>query len=1215
MKKIIALICTLALLFTSTAVVFAEIPYGIKVANPNLKIPIGEQHEMKNGTVVIEAEDFTQSKKVILVEDNKASGGYALKTVSGKVNVDDTVEDNPDFIAHYTIDTPGEFYVWIRHKTTAKGTNDSVHYAFCTDAYKSDKYVTKWFSTYSDDYQWTKLTTGTIRKSQSGFLGFKHRVANWVLDKVVITNDMNFSPIGMNDLPGGGTGSIKLFPDPPLKPISEHPRLFITKDYIAKLKEYVKTPELESIFKQFKTYAHETINCKLEYNEAGNYNTALLLRIEARALLYAMGEVDAAHAKETISHMKDYLDTCVYNERAANITRIMGEMMVAGAFVYDWCYDQMTIADKDFFIRKFKETALVKEIGYPPIGGYEIWGHAGERELFVDLVSAGIACYDEDTEIYDLAAGRLFDGFVQGRKYFNESESHPVGSAYGHTRFMYESIFALIYDRMGYEDVLGENIAKVPYRWIYQRLPFGLWFKDGDEYLYALNKEFKHSRNDNLLMGVIGNMYEDPYIRQQYIQDLAISSYPSYNFTVSVLTLLLSNPFVEGKFEDELPLSLSTKYPLTTVTARTSWMHGINAPTAMAFMQTRETIGEGHSHNDWGSFQIYYKGNLAIDSGNYQGQQGDYGSSHDFNYNKRTIAHNGMLVYNPDEELKYPQYSNDGGQYFRHNGYTLEQYKEVGNVATTKGLYIGPNEMTPEFSYVKTDLTKSYTEKVADYKRSMVFMDLFDDDYPAAFVVFDKIDSSNKDFKKTWLLHSVEEPNVEGNTTTISRTENGFDGKLVNKTMLPENFEIKKVGGEGYEAYVNGTNYPMDDFSGNDSEQGAWRIELSPYTAQTSDTFLNAMYVTDHSRNLPELPMFKEETVNMVGVTVKDRMVLFSKSVDVLQSKLTIPVRDNGFDSVSCMIADLKPGMWSITGNGETIYYEVSEEENVLYFKGAPGEYTLEQAPGKTETQFTYAPVSKPKFGDFKIYDTKRYVYNAQPTKLIDGVTFIPVKTILEQYGSMVAWDSLDGSVTISGGGRTMVINPNSTIATLNGAQRILSYEPFVENGTLYVSAKDLSPFITSKFDDIARVLTINKTPDASVISNIDPNIVIPPFITASGNDGNVPENLIDFDLSTRWASEGKGEWVQFDLGDIYDIDYLNIAFYVGNKRSTFFKLEVSTDGETYEEVFNGKSSGSTTEYEKYDIGKKGRYIKLTGYGTNTGALWNSITEMSVIKK
>ena len=36
---------------------------------------------------------------------------------------------------------------------------------------------------------------------------------------------------------------------------------------------------------------------------------------------------------------------------------------------------------------------------------------------------------------------------------------------------------------------------------------------------------------------------------------------------------------------------------------------------------------------------------------------------------------------------------------------------------------------------------------------------------------------------------------------------------------------------------------------------------------------------------------------------------------------------------------------------------------------------------------------------------------------------------------------------------------------------------------------------------------------------------------TASGNDGNIPSNVIDNNLNTRWSNLGQGSWIQLDLG------------------------------------------------------------------------------------
>ena len=36
--------------------------------------------------------------------------------------------------------------------------------------------------------------------------------------------------------------------------------------------------------------------------------------------------------------------------------------------------------------------------------------------------------------------------------------------------------------------------------------------------------------------------------------------------------------------------------------------------------------------------------------------------------------------------------------------------------------------------------------------------------------------------------------------------------------------------------------------------------------------------------------------------------------------------------------------------------------------------------------------------------------------------------------------------------------------------------------------------------------------------------------VTAIGNDGNVPSNVLDNNLNTRWSNLGTGSWIQLDL-------------------------------------------------------------------------------------
>lgn len=121
--------------------------------------------------------------------------------------------------------------------------------------------------------------------------------------------------------------------------------------------------------------------------------------------------------------------------------------------------------------------------------------------------------------------------------------------------------------------------------------------------------------------------------------------------------------------------------------------------------------------------------------------------------------------------------------------------------------------------------------------------------------------------------------------------------------------------------------------------------------------------------------------------------------------------------------------------------------------------------------------------------------------------------------------------------------------------------------------------------------------------------------ITASGfepNTTNTPEKSMDFDLNTRWSCLGSGQWILYDLGELKNVKSLDIAFYNGASRKGIFKISLSMDNVNFMDVYDGMSSGTTTETENYSFNlQPARFVKITGYG-NTSSLWNSITEVRI---
>ena len=121
--------------------------------------------------------------------------------------------------------------------------------------------------------------------------------------------------------------------------------------------------------------------------------------------------------------------------------------------------------------------------------------------------------------------------------------------------------------------------------------------------------------------------------------------------------------------------------------------------------------------------------------------------------------------------------------------------------------------------------------------------------------------------------------------------------------------------------------------------------------------------------------------------------------------------------------------------------------------------------------------------------------------------------------------------------------------------------------------------------------------------------------ITASGYEtgtSNTPDKTMDFDFSTRWSANGAGQWILYDLGETVTVHSVELAFFNGASRLAYFSIALSDDGEKFTDVYNGASSGKTTELELFDFDDlKARYVKITGYG-NSQSTWNSITETRI---
>ena len=296
------------------------------------------------------------------------------------------------------------------------------------------------------------------------------------------------------------------------------------------------------------------------------------------------------------------------------------------------------------------------------------------------------------------------------------------------------------------------------------------------------------------------------------------------------------------------------------VYARSSW--GEDATSFFFKCSDRFTA---HQHLDAGHFVIYRHAELAGDGGHYE----DFGTPHDVNYHLRTIAHSTILVHDPAE--RWPGIragkvtGNDGGQHHNwphHNGATAD----VADWQKRRQLYDTADLLAFEdhgqWLYLAADATRAYAPaKLKCFTRQIVYL------RPGTFVVFDRVISTNPDFKKTWLLQAMTTPQQQDGRLVITNGK----GRLTVQTLLPQQARTKLVSGGELHSY-GGKDYSPRSKKGQAPE---CRIEVSP--AQPAATALFLHVLTADDADAPPSPAATVATQRGgVEVTVGSAKVTFT---------------------------------------------------------------------------------------------------------------------------------------------------------------------------------------------------------------------------------------------------------------------------------------------------------------------------------------------------
>lgn len=730
------------------------------------------------------------------------------------------------------------------------------------------------------------------------------------------------------------------FAPPPVYPTKGmHPRVMISPYNIDKIKSNLAKPQNDSAYKAYLEYYKKNMT-----GEYGGNTFELLTRIEAKAFRYLMtGE--ELYGYQAIYNIKNAILTAEHIE--IDPYRAYGLTMYVAACVYDWCYNLMTDSDREQIVRGAINLLGVRmEVGCPPAKEGAIAHHTVECQILRSYLSLGIAVYDEHPEIYEFVAGRLYHDIVPAQNFMLSSEKHWEGAYYAPFRFcnLLDAQFLILAMTEGKTQLFdSEKLYAVANTFMDFTLP-GLTYDK--IHVFEMGDVAASSFED---------YFSSCFFSSSLFSDSALKgfSYECYNsktdfdklmnntYVSAVRYLILNDPELEptDPFEKR-PLVKMTKFPGSAVFARSAW-NDKNA--AAVYMTMPEFYSASHSHAEAGSFQIYYKGMLASDSGYYT----THGIGHHAAYTRQTISSNSILVYNPGfiVEGGWRDHVYSGGQSLRQDitriiaPYTLDSAMTCAsmNQLTILGkAYDAENKY--RFSYIAADMTRAYDEETVDeVTRHMLSAMTDDKQCPMIFVTFDRITAKSSGFKKTALLHCISEPEVsDDGFVIITNAKDGKGGKLVAQSLLTD-MNVTVFGDcDGSEYTIHDTVFKPRTYDPADPD---YRIELSPKAPCKTDLLLTVMYVTDADNDTPPIKAVEIQTEKLAGASLLGQVILFSKDKGTLSDELSFTVEENG--ELNYYVAGVASGTWALAVDGNELTKLSVNDEGILSFTAPAGNVIL----------------------------------------------------------------------------------------------------------------------------------------------------------------------------------------------------------------------------------------------------------------------------------
>jgi hypothetical protein len=705
-----------------------------------------------------------------------------------------------------------------------------------------------------------------------------------------------------------------------------HPRLYLLAADLVQLREKRHDP----------MFALEWAN--IEFGQVEPIANALHALIEPGAFDPAT-KLDKCEL--AIRQSLQQLERTVSDER--NVEFLFLKNFHRAAIVYDWCYGAMSGEQRFLFIRNFKRLAAIPgSPGYPaPRNSPSLVGHEAHGSILGNQLAAGLAIYDEDPTMFDAAATVALGQYRRASEFLFPGITDLQGIYYArHDHFITAN---WLFRSLGLPNAFSPALAQMPYEWIYALRSDGRMLRSGD-----LVDDNNRSKMYRYTFSAVGSYYGDPllaWMGESDNRDRPLSEWRATHWAqfhpltpdmyalrfIFLSRALRKQALLEGQSRlERLPLALYAPSPSGRLLFRTGWSsvtEGIGSRDAVIDMKIGEYFTGNHQRKDFGTFQIYFRGPLAISAGVYQGAPNSwYGAEHWVNYYHQTASTNGLLIFDENEkQFLYGERANDGGQIWPNHG--ADHPKSVEEVIDPNNGYhmaravahaIGSGQ---RYAYLAGDLTAAYSSsKVSSVQRSMVAIRLDQEQYPAMFVVGDYVKSKRPQMEKRFLLHSVERPQIEGRTITIENLRSTYNrpsprgkysgnygGKLILQSLFPENADIRLVQGN-----LAGDRYYQSTKPEANGEEGWGRIEIAASGSEESN-FLSVMLVTD-ATNQDVPTTHKVSTADLIGCETLGKTVLLAKGSLVLGHATSFSISGTWL-----FIGGIAPGEWELIQDDKVV--------------------------------------------------------------------------------------------------------------------------------------------------------------------------------------------------------------------------------------------------------------------------------------------------------